>query len=181
MTRELAAILLPLAVMLCCQDESDCCGDSDDCYWGPPDERGARALLDYATRRAILASCGYEPCSDHLLPETSYERTLDEWGLSPEGDPQGCGLPRVIEGSCSGGRRFVYFNGGFGVQVRYFEADRLVGVASSSDFLDAVCNGAQFGPSLSAVKCIAPTGRYVCDGSLVEPDSLFLPYANVDP
>ena len=79
----------------------------------------------------------------------------------------------VGEGTCADGKRFI-FVGGFHQLVYYFDASATsVAYASQDDVGRDPCLGADFSPSLSAVRCEQPR-QSSCGGPLEAIDLPFM-------
>ena len=133
---------------------------------------------------ASLAECGSDldallaTESDAAPPvDAGYTEALAAWSFPDEY----CGIG-VFSGVCADGKRVLYRNGGFASEIRYYDAEQLVGYVGSGDvgFCPSVCPFSHFFGTPDSVRCDAPRFEALC-GSVPAPtdaSAVWMPFAN---
>jgi hypothetical protein len=124
-----------------------------------------------------LEDLGGETFDGPPVPFASYGEALADWPYP--GDCRAAGF----RGECSDGKQFLYRNGGFTSQVRYFRDGELVGMVSSGDVgvCPSPCPFSRFYGALDSVRCETSLIEPLCAGwdwILDDAGHLNLPFAD---
>lgn len=155
--------------------------------WSDGTRRGVELPLPEALTPPdeCRSKCELAGSCDELTPLADHDGTLEEWTADDWCVFRSFGpsSPRFLEGTCDSGLRFIHRIGGFVSETRYFDAaGSFVGLATSTDVIDSICQGQGFWPepTLCANATIA---KIYCGGAAVG-DVITLPWATgapVDP
>lgn len=138
-----------------------------------------------ASEPASCAEADYAVCGSPLPAEgpgdgpwPTFSQALAEAEDCGQGSGAGSLWFEQIRGVCADGKQFIWQNGGFTGMVRYFEGERLVGVASFTDIYAAqrcTCPLLSFRGTLESVRCESPQYEALCETT--PPETFEPPFA----
>lgn len=136
----------------------------------------AAAACDTDECAASIAVCGYglSELTDPFTGATYtpvYDELLAEWSTED-------GCRSAVKGSCDDGKVFLNWSGGFGAETFYFDADKFVGKAWTTDVgTCGRCPFSGFYGTPASVRCDNPQWEGLC-GDEPQYGEPFLPFAN---
>jgi hypothetical protein len=133
---------------------------------------------DDVTPASIDCRCGL-PLDAASNPDLarSFDDALADWTQT------GCDWLIAVRGTCADGKVFLYRDGGFGHDARYFAGGQVIGASWSSDVSTVGCPWTHYEGPLAALACeivnvepLCPSGPPTGGGLTL--DELSLPFAD---